>query len=92
MLAENKVHYMLTLLQEKLSIWFDTHGDHLCVDFLGVDVRKLPKVELTDQIYRHERKDSSTDKIIRVTWFLIQRNNKYEVTGRFLKKVKRCEL
>ena len=92
MLAERKVHYLLASVQQKLSIWFDTDGDHLCVDYNGVDVRKLPKVELTDQIYRNDTRDSSTDKLIRCTWFVIHRNRKYEITGRFLKKVKRCEL
>ena len=76
----------------KLHLDFSMAEDLVRAYYLSVDVRKLPKVELTDQIYRNDTRDSSTDKLIRVTWFVIHRNRKYEITGRFLKKVKRCEL
>ena len=92
MLASRKVRHMLKEPQLWLNIGFDLEEDHLTADYLGVDLRKLPKVQLTDQIFQNDSKDSSTHNLIRMTWFPIFRNQKFEITGRYLKKVKRCEL
>ena len=64
----------------------------MTLKFLGVFVHKLPKVPLTEQVYQHECKDCSTDKIKRVSWFAIYRNTKFEISAKHTKKTKRTEL
>ena len=51
MLAKRRVRHMLRELQLWLNIGFDLEEDRLTARYLGVDLRKIPKVELTDQIY-----------------------------------------
>ena len=60
--------------------------------YLGVDVRKLPDVEISDDIKQHNMVDVSTRDIKRVNFHLICRNTKYVITASHFRKTKRTEL
>ena len=92
MLAEKPICYKLENSQLSLRIGFDLQKDQLTLHYLGVNFETLPKFELTDTIYQNDYRGASTDKTLRVSWFLIYRSNKYEVIARHFKKTKRTEL
>ena len=91
MLAEQPVRVQLSC-QFTVRIGFDLAKDELTVKFLCVYLHKLDKVQLSDDIHQNDTKDFSTDKVKRVSWFAIHRNQKYEISAKHLKKTKRSEL
>ena len=92
MLAKRPVLYLLEECQTWIAIGFNLEQDQLTIKYLGVEVHRMPKVKISDQIFQSGFRDTSTHKIKRGTFFVIYRNQRYEITARYFLKTKKCEL
>ena len=64
-LANEPQRYLLKHIQIWINIGFDLDADELMLKYLGINVDNIPKLELTNLIYKHLEVDSSTRHLIR---------------------------
>ena len=65
-LAEHPMKYLLEQKQIWIEIRFSLETNAFSVSYLGVNVDKIPRMLLTDEIFQHEVVDISTKTLIKV--------------------------
>ena len=62
------------------------------MQYINVDVDKLPEVKVSDEIFQNMIVDASTDRIKRMNFHTILRHTKHVISASFDKKIKLIEL
>ena len=89
-LANKPLRYLLEQMQIWIEISFDPQADSFTLSYLGIDVEKIQKVELSKNIFKHKVIETSTRNLIRYHYHTIYRNMRYVTTAIFHLKTKRC--
>ena len=91
-LAESPIRFLLKQNQIWIEIGYDLESDIFLLTYLGISLRDMRELEVSDEIFKHKVVDTSTRNLMRLSYLTIYHEKLYATTVSLQHKTKRLEL